>query len=72
MMLSPLVKFDITWYPECLVDDDDGDDKDNVNDNEDASIAELWLFKLKSAILDELDCVTTTGTGGRRNIDEPL
>lgn len=71
MMLSPLLKFDITWNPECLVDDDDdGDDKDNVNDNEDVSIAELW-FKFKSAILDELDIGTTTGTG-RRNTDEPL
>lgn len=57
MMLSPLLKVDITWY---LVDDDDGDDKDNVNDNEDDSIAELWL-----------DTGTTTGTG-RRYIDEAL
>lgn len=40
MMLSPFLKFDITWNPECLVDDDDGDN-DNVNDNEDVSIAEL-------------------------------
>lgn len=71
MMFSPLLKFDITWNPECLLDDDDDDDdKDNVNDNEDVSMAELW-FKFKSAILDELDIGTTTGTG-RTNTDEPL
>lgn len=71
MMLSPLLKLDITWNPECLVDDDDGDDKDNVNDNEDVSIAELW-FKLKSAILDELEIGTTTGAGRRNIDDDPL
>lgn len=70
MMLSPFLKFDITWNPECLVDDDDGDN-DNVNDNEDVSIAELW-FKLKSAVFDELGNKTTTGAGRRNIDDDPL